>query len=147
MGEDGHWRLSPAYDMGYPHNPNGGWTAMHQMSIAGNFENITKSDLLTFAKANNIKDANEVIEKVVEETAKWPAIARECDVPSEMIDGIYPNIYTYYFLISHLSRNLSEPLCLQGFSRSLMPLKPFAHGRFQRFLEGWRDFYAKSQKK
>lgn len=59
MGEDGHWRLSPAYDMGYPHNPNGGWTAMHQMSIAGNFENITKSDLLTFAKANNIKDANE----------------------------------------------------------------------------------------
>lgn len=92
MGEDGHWRLSPAYDMGYAYNPNGGWTAMHQMSITGKFENITKSDLLNFAKANNIKDANEVIEKVVEETAKWPAIARECDVPSEMIDGIYPNM-------------------------------------------------------
>jgi serine/threonine-protein kinase HipA len=131
MGEDGHWRLSPAYDMGYPHNPNGGWTAMHQMSIAGNFEKITKSDLLTFAKANNIKDANEVIEKVVEETAKWHAIARECDVPSEMIDGIYPNIYILLFNISSLKKSLrasvftgvleisyaSQALCIRAFPK------------------------------
>ena len=92
MGEDGRWRLSPAYDMGYAYNPNGGWTAMHQMSIAGKFENITKEDLLTFARANNIKDASEVIGKVVEETTKWPDIARSCEVPSEMIDRIFSNM-------------------------------------------------------
>ena len=29
MGEDGKWHLSPAYDMGYAYNPNGGWTATY----------------------------------------------------------------------------------------------------------------------
>lgn len=95
MGEDGHWRLSPAYDMGYAYNPNGGWTAMHQMSIEGKFDNITQADLMTFAKANNIKDANEVIEKVTEEAEHWPDIAKECEVPAEMVDKIRPNMCTH----------------------------------------------------
>lgn len=94
MGEDGHWRLSPAYDMGYAYNPNGGWTAMHQMSIEGKFDNITHADLMTFAKANNIKDAKEVIEKVTEEAEHWPDIAKECEVPAEMVDKIRPNMCT-----------------------------------------------------
>ena len=95
MGEDGHWRLSPAYDMGYAYNPNGGWTAMHQMSIEGKFDNITQADLMTFAKANNIKDAKEVIEKVTEEAEHWPDIAKECEVPAEMVDKIRPNMCTH----------------------------------------------------
>lgn len=92
MGADGHWRLSPAYDMGYAYNPNGGWTSQHQMSIAGKFDDITKNDLLTFAKANNIKDAAEVIEEVMDAVARWPKLAAECDVPSEMINEILPNM-------------------------------------------------------
>ena len=40
MGEDGIWRLSPAYDMGYAYNPQGGWTSTHQMSINGKFDDI-----------------------------------------------------------------------------------------------------------
>lgn len=95
MGEDGRWRLSPAYDMGYAYNPNGGWTAMHQMSVGGKFDNITKADLMNFAKANNIKDAGEVIEKVVEETEHWPELAKECNVPSQMVDRIFPNMRTH----------------------------------------------------
>lgn len=92
MGADGHWRLSPAYDMGYAYNPNGGWTSQHQMSIAGKFDDITKNDLLTFAKANNIKDAIEVIEEVMDAVAGWPKLAEECGVPSEMFNEILPNM-------------------------------------------------------
>ena len=92
MGEDGQWRLSPAYDMGYAYNPNGGWTAMHQMSIAGKFDDISKDDLLAFAKANNIKDAKDVIDQVVDSVANWPNMARECGVPAEMINRIVPNM-------------------------------------------------------
>lgn len=92
MGEDGQWRLSPAYDMGYAYNPNGGWTAQHQMSISGKFDDITKADLLNFAKANNIKDAAMVIEEVVEASAKWPMLAAECGVPSEMVKRISNNM-------------------------------------------------------
>ena len=94
MGEDGHWHLSPAYDMGYAYNPTGGWTAQHQMSIAGKFDNITNTDLLDFAKANNIKDATEVIEEVMDVVAGWPKLTAECDVPSEMINKIIPNMLT-----------------------------------------------------
>lgn len=92
MGEDGLWRLSPAYDMGYAYNPNGGWTAQHQMSVAGKFDNITKTDLLDFAKANNIKDAAEVIEEVIDHVAEWPKLATECGVPSEMVNKILANM-------------------------------------------------------
>jgi len=92
MGEDGRWKLSPAYDMGYAYNPNGGWTSMHQMSIGGKFDSITKVDLMNFAKANNIKDAGEVIQNVVEVAGHWPDIAKECNVPYEMVNKILPNM-------------------------------------------------------
>ena len=92
MGEDGKWRLSPAYDMGYAYNPEGGWTSMHQMSVNGKFEGITRADLLAFASANNIKDAAGVIDEVADCVAQWPRIAQECDVPKEMVEGIVKNM-------------------------------------------------------
>ena len=64
---------------------------MHQMSIEGKFDDITKEDLLAFAKMNNVKDASEVIEQVSEEITRWPELARDCGVPSAMIDKILPN--------------------------------------------------------
>ena len=97
MGKDGRWRLSPAYDMGYAYNPNGGWTAMHQMSIGGKFDGITRKDLLAFAKANNIKDAPELIDEVQEAAARWPVMAAECGVPSAMINKIIPNMDSLSF--------------------------------------------------
>ncbi|MBR2193962.1 MAG: hypothetical protein IJ910_11745 [Bacteroidaceae bacterium] len=92
MGEDGKWHLSPAYDMGYAYNPNGGWTATHQMSINEKFDNIIREDLLTFASNNNIKDASSVIDDVCEAASHWEDIAKECGVPSAMIDSIIPNL-------------------------------------------------------
>lgn len=92
MGEDGVWRLSPAYDMGYSYNPNGGWTATHQMSINGKFDGITRKDLLECGAKNNIKNASQIIDEVCEMASQWPAMARECYVPQKMIDGITANM-------------------------------------------------------
>lgn len=92
MGEDGRWRLSPAYDMGYAYNPQGGWTAMHQMSVNGKYDKITRDDLLVLATANNIKNPSEIIEEVCETASRWPEIAREIDVPKEMVATIEPNM-------------------------------------------------------
>lgn len=88
MNEQGHWYLSPAYDMGYAYNPNGNWTATHQMSVNGKFDNITRQDLMTCATNNNIKNAAEIIDQVCDVAAHWSTIARECGVPQTMIDGI-----------------------------------------------------------
>ncbi|PWL59842.1 MAG: toxin HipA, partial [Bacteroidales bacterium] len=64
MDRQGKWTLSPAYDMGFAYNPKGGWTAQHQMSINGKFDDITRQDLLEFAKRNNIKEATEIIDRI-----------------------------------------------------------------------------------
>ena len=92
MGDDGVWRLSTAYDMGYAFNPNGGWTATHQMSINGKFEGITRKDLLKFALQNNIKDATLIIDEIVEAASLWPKMAQECDVPPKMSGPIVSNM-------------------------------------------------------
>ena len=92
MGEDGRWRLSPAYDMGYAYNPLGGWTSTHQMSINGKYDDITRKDLLEFASLNNIKNAPAIIDEVCEAASGWAALARECEVPVPMVEGILPNM-------------------------------------------------------
>ena len=92
MDRQGKWTLSPAYDMGYAYNPNCGWTAQHQMSINGKFDDITRQDLLEFAKRNNIKEATEIIDHIAEVSSRWPLLARECEVPKPMIDAIMPNL-------------------------------------------------------
>ena len=92
MDPSGQWRLSPAYDMGFAYNPKGAWTATHQMSINGKFDNITRADLLSSANANNIKNASEIIDQVCENAAGWPELAKNCGVPQKMIDEILPHL-------------------------------------------------------
>ncbi|WP_289640956.1 type II toxin-antitoxin system HipA family toxin [uncultured Muribaculum sp.] len=92
MDRQGKWTLSPAYDMGFAYNPKGGWTAQHQMSINGKFDDITRQDLLEFAKRNNIKEATEIIDRIGEVSSRWPRLARECEVPQPMIEAIMPNL-------------------------------------------------------
>lgn len=93
MDERGKWRLSPAYDMGYAYNPHGAWTASHQMSVNGKFDDITEADLREIASRNNIKNAKEIMEEIRDVVAGWPLIAKECEVPQEMIDAVYPNMW------------------------------------------------------
>lgn len=90
MDRDGKWRLSPAYDMGFAFNPDGGWTSQHQMSINGKFDNITRADLNELATRNNIKDAPEIIDRISSAASDWRNIAIECEVPTPMIDAIEP---------------------------------------------------------
>lgn len=92
MDEDGVWRLSPAYDMGYAYNPNGVWTSTHQMSVNGKFDGIARKDLLECAARNNIKNAGPIIDKICETASRWPAIAAECGVSRKVIDAITPNM-------------------------------------------------------
>ena len=92
MGEDGQWRISPAYDMGYAYNPQGGWTSMHQMSVNGKFDAISRADLLACATANDIKEASYIIDQVCDAASNWPRIAKDCGVPLAMTEDIVKNM-------------------------------------------------------
>ncbi len=88
MDKSGKWRLSPAYDMGFNYNPKGDWTSKHQMSVNGKFDNITRQDLLEFARRNNIKEGAEIIDIITDNASRWPTMANDCYVPQSMIDLI-----------------------------------------------------------
>ena len=92
MDENGRWRLSPAYDMGYAYNPNGGWTATHQMSVNGKFDDITREDLLAFARQNNIKEAPLIIDEICETASHWVELALECGVPRKTTEVVLSNM-------------------------------------------------------
>ncbi|MCB1733442.1 MAG: HipA domain-containing protein, partial [Halieaceae bacterium] len=50
MDKQGNWSLSPAFDMTYSFNPNGAWTATHQMTMNGKREHFTLDDFRACAK-------------------------------------------------------------------------------------------------
>lgn len=62
------------------------------MSVNGKFDGIARADLLSFASANGIKDAVEVIDQVFNAAVCWPEMARKVGVPEEMIKGIAGNM-------------------------------------------------------
>ncbi|MCQ2074706.1 MAG: type II toxin-antitoxin system HipA family toxin [Bacteroidaceae bacterium] len=92
MDRQGKWHLSPAYDMGYAYNPNGMWTSVHQMSVNGKFDDITRADLLELAARNDIRNASQTIDEICDTCADWHRIAKECGVPQMMIDRILPDM-------------------------------------------------------
>lgn len=88
MNKNGKWRLSPAYDIGFAYNPNGGWTSLHQMSINGKFDKIGKKDLLEFAEKNSIRNASEIIEEICDRTSLWTSKAMNLDIPQQIVKNI-----------------------------------------------------------
>jgi serine/threonine-protein kinase HipA len=88
MDKSGRWSLSPAYDMSWSYNPKGAWTAKHQMSINGKWDDITRADFLTLAKNVNIKQADAIIEQVKDGVSRWRIFATQYGIPYEMVKTI-----------------------------------------------------------
>jgi serine/threonine-protein kinase HipA len=78
LEENGKWRLAPAYDMTFIFNTNGtGPNIERRLSIGGKTSEITKADLLDFAKQNGIKNANAKINIVADAVKDFNRYATE----------------------------------------------------------------------
>ena len=78
LEENGKWRLAPAYDVTFIFNTNGtGPNIERRLSIGGKTSEITKADLLDFAKQNDIKNANAIINRVVDAIEDFNRYATE----------------------------------------------------------------------
>jgi serine/threonine-protein kinase HipA len=78
LEENSKWRLAPAYDMTFIFNTNGtGPNIERRLSIGGKTSEITKVDLLDFAKQNGIKNANAKINRVVDAIKDFDRYATE----------------------------------------------------------------------
>lgn len=86
MDKTGQWRLSPAYDVVYAHNPDGRWTSQHQMSLAGKTKGFELDDLLRFGRYGDIKPARlkRILGEVLAAAGNWDTHAAAAGVPGEL---------------------------------------------------------------
>jgi serine/threonine-protein kinase HipA len=85
MSKSGKWRLSPAFDVTYSHNPARKWTDQHQMTINGKRDHFAFADLVQVGEAISIAKLGEIIEHVVDAVAKWPDFAKEAGIDKKEI--------------------------------------------------------------
>lgn len=85
MDREGRWRLSPAYDLAWNHNPTG-WTREHQMSVNGKRRDFTRADFDAVARKAGIslQAAREILEQVVTSVSRWASLARKHEVPKSL---------------------------------------------------------------
>lgn len=79
------WRLAPAYDLTFAHNPKGEWTHQHLMSVNGKFKQIERADLLAVADRFGVGSARRVMDEVQEAVQLWPVFADAAGVPTREI--------------------------------------------------------------
>lgn len=81
LGETGRWRIAPAYDITFIFNTNGnGPNIERRLSVGGKTADITKSDLLEFAKQNDIKNAGSIINRVADAIGCFNEYAEKCRI-------------------------------------------------------------------
>lgn len=90
MDRQGQWRLSPAFDVMYSYNPEGLWTAQHQMSMNGKRKDF---DLQDFIECGNIIPlqrgrAVELVGRVEKSIRKWPLFAENAKIPEKTMQQV-----------------------------------------------------------
>lgn len=91
MNQKGEWRLAPAYDVVYAHNPNGSWTNKHQMQLSGKVDQFTQDDLLQIGRLAGIKPARmrRMIGEVLAAAGNWATHAQKAGVSKDLRQGAY----------------------------------------------------------
>jgi serine/threonine-protein kinase HipA len=90
MDRRGEWSLSPAYDIVYSFNPQGRWTAVHQMSINGKRDDFTVADLRQVAASAGLKRgaATRILAEVTVAVEQWPTVAADAGIEDGTIRAI-----------------------------------------------------------
>ena len=81
LKQGGQWELAPAFDVTHAYNPNGEWTYQHLMSVNGQFDGITRDDLMAVAKRFGVLRARDALAQVRESVARWMEFAGEAGLP------------------------------------------------------------------
>ena len=88
MDQNGKWRLSPAFDVTYSHNPAGKWTNRHQMSINGKRAHFVLSDLLAVGDNIALPRPGEIIREIADVVGRWPVFAKEAGINQQRISEL-----------------------------------------------------------
>ncbi len=88
MYPNGEWHISPAYDLIFSIDPDSRFFRNHELSVRGKRNNITRKDLIDFAKAQDIKNPANIIEQTIEVVKKFNDYAEQVGVSEYWISRI-----------------------------------------------------------
>ena len=90
MDRAGRWRLAPAFDLTWAWNPEGAWTARHQMSVNGRRDDFTRADIEACADTAGLARhrARTMLDEVLAAVAQWPRLAAEAGIEAGWRTGI-----------------------------------------------------------
>ena len=89
MDEQGHWRLSPAYDLTYIFNTGGFLPeTQHCLMIQGKHSGITLEDVRDLAAENGIRKAESIIHEVSDAVSEFRPIAERNGVAGQWISAV-----------------------------------------------------------
>jgi len=90
MDRAGAWSLAPAFDMTYAYQPDGAWTARHQMSVNGKRDGFRFADFEAVAAVASMRRgrAKTIAGEVREAVADWPSFAAAAGVPDAVAAAV-----------------------------------------------------------
>lgn len=95
LKKDDRWRLSPAYDLCFSFDPTNHWVNKQTLSINGKRLEITKEDLMTIAKNNNIKKGDKIIDEMNLVIKSWTKYASQAQVNNALMKKINNNLNVF----------------------------------------------------
>lgn len=124
LEQNGNWHLSPAYDMTFIFNRYGtGANAERRLSIGGKTADISKSDLLDFARANNISYAHAIIDSVADAISNFKKFAEPFSITQPWL-GI-------------IDKTLTDRLAEFGYANRLQNSNEQLRDKFHRTIENF----------
>jgi len=95
LKKDEKWRLAPAYDLCFSFDPTNHWVSKQTLSVNGKRLGITKEDLITIAKDNNIKKSEKIIKDINSIVKSWNKYAERAEVRNDLKERINSNLNTF----------------------------------------------------
>lgn len=93
LKKDGKWELAPAYDVCYSYDATNVWVNQQTLSVNGKHKDIDKGDLLTIAKANNIRKGEKIINEINTVVKNWSDFATKVKVSDFRHKDIKSNLH------------------------------------------------------
>jgi len=97
LKKDGKWELSPAYDVCYSYDPDNIWVSQHTLSINGKHREITKSDLMTVADVNGVRNGEKIVSEIIKVISNWQYYAQKAGVNEQLERSITDNLHVFNF--------------------------------------------------
>lgn len=120
LEENGPWRMAPAYDVTFIFNTNGtGPNLERRLSVGGKISDISKSDLLDFAKQNDIKNATAIINRVAEAIGKFNEFADRYDIFQPWRSIIQKTLNDNLVAFDYMDRNEKIEAIIDKYGRTI----------------------------